>query len=152
MRVIFKNQGNSLYISSHDSEFFPLIAPSFDCAFSNPYQWSHLLGNEKWRHSLWWGLAGLRDLRWSLMGNHTQATPGIPLVWLSMGKIWVSDLISSKIAMVSNPPSFGVALINTGLTNTVFFFKKHQRITFAFKVMFSRNILFLRFGCIVGRT
>lgn len=56
------------------------------------------------------------------MGDHTRATPGIPLVRQSMNKIWVSDLISSKIAIVSNPARFGVTLINTGLTNTTYFF------------------------------
>lgn len=63
--------------------------------------------------------------------SHT-GSPRMPLVWQSMDKIWVSHLISSKIAMVSNPLRFGVTLINTGLTNAAFFFK-HQRITFAFK-------------------
>jgi len=86
------------------------------------------------------------------MGDHTLAAPGVALVWLSMGKIWVSDLISSKIAMVSNPPNFGVDLINRGLTNTVFYFFKHQRTTVAFKVMLSHNILFLQVSCVVGRT
>lgn len=123
MSVILKNVKEiHFYVSSHDSEFFLLISPSFDCAFSNPYQRPHLFGNEKWRHSLWWGLSGFWDLRWSLMGDHTRATPGIPLVWQSMDKIWASDLISSKIAIVSNPGRFGVTLINTGLTNTTFIY------------------------------